>query len=86
MFPRRMSLLEVRMSCRIVSSCRYVPMLPLKMSRCLANAVHSPLNFLVLVVVSGAVSLSQVDVAFNLLHLCFVFLHTLIFTFINQFL
>ena len=40
-------------------------MLPLKMSRCR----ESSLNVLVLVFVSGAVSLSQVGVAFNVLDL-----------------
>ena len=51
MFPRRMSLQEERTSCRRVSSCKHIEMLPLKMSRCLANAVHPAvlsLNFFVL--------------------------------------
>ena len=63
-------------------------MLPLKMSRCLANAVHPAVIFsfylLVLVFVSCAVSLSQVDVVFNILDLggvdiywCVVFRHHL---------
>ena len=64
-------------------------MLPLKMLWCLVNAIHSSrldssLNLLVLVFVSGAVSLSQVDVAFNVLDLsvvdiywCVVFHHHL---------
>ena len=51
-------------------------MFPLKMSRCLANAVQSghdfSLNLLVLDFVSGAVSLSEVDVAFSDLDLCVV--------------
>ena len=38
-------------------------MLPLKISRCLANAVHPAVILLILVFVSGAVSLPEVDVA-----------------------
>ena len=51
-------------------------MLPLKMSRCLAecgpSGRDSSLNLLVMDFVSGAVSLSQVDVAFNVLNLSVV--------------
>ena len=76
-------------------------MLLLNLSRCLANAVH-PARILLLISLScfffsGVVSLSQVDVAFNVLdlsvvdiivihhHLCLrlVHLQTLIFTFIS---
>ena len=71
-------------------------MLPLKMSPCLVNTVHgrdSSLNLLVLIFGSGAVSQSQVYVAFNVLDLSIVDMcrfsssrihrKTLIFTFIS---
>ena len=79
----------------------HVPLVPLIMSRFLTNFFpsgrDSSLNLLVLVYVTGAVSLSQVGVAFNVLDLsvfdiiywCVVFhlrkvhIQTLIFTFIS---
>ena len=51
---------------------KYVPMLPSKMSRCLANAVHPAASLPGLVFVSGAVSLSQVDGGFDVLDLSVV--------------
>ena len=80
------SLLEVCMSCRFVSSSlfqcylEYVAVL----GKCCPCGRDSSLHFLVLVFVSGAVSLYQVDVVFNVLDLsvvdlywCVVFHHHL---------
>ena len=73
MFPRRMSLLEVCMSCRFVSSSFVCSSVTLEdvtlLGECCPSGRHSSLDLLVLVFVSDAVSLSQVDVDFNVLHL-----------------
>ena len=70
-FPHRLSLLDVRVSCRLVSSSRYIQ-LPLKMWRCLANDVQSAVILLWIFLswfVIGVVSLSHGDVAFKALYL-----------------
>ena len=91
----------VRLSCRLVSSrCFNVTLEDVaELDDCCPSGHDSSLDHLVWVFVSGAVSLSQVDVAFNVLHLrvvdiylCIVFHHHLssscsssvpIFTFIG---
>ena len=71
MFPRRMSLLEVRKSCRLVSSSmsnattEYIAV----HGECSPHNRDSSLYLLVMVFVSSDVSLSQVDVVFNVLYL-----------------
>ena len=70
MFPHHMSLLEVRMNCRLVlQACSNVTLEDgAVLGECCPSARDSSLNLFVLVFVSGAVSLSQVYVAFNLLN------------------
>ena len=88
MFPRRMSLQEVRMSGRLVSS----SMLQCYPCRCrgacrmLSTRRDTSLNLLVLFFVCGAVSLSQVDVPIKVIDLgvvyifvCVVFIITFVF-------
>ena len=71
LFRRRVSLLEAHMCCRLVSPAgtsvitEYVAVL----GECYPAGRDSSLNFLVLVFACGAVSLSQVDVAFNVVWL-----------------
>ena len=71
MFPCRMSLLEVRMSCRLVSSSVTLEDV-MVLGECCPSGCNSSLNLLVLVFVSGGISLSQIDVAFNVLDLSVV--------------
>ena len=59
MFPRRMSLLEVGMTLEDVAL----------LGGCCPPDRDSSLNLLFMVFVSGAVSVSHVDVAFNVLYL-----------------
>ena len=70
MFPRLISLLAVCMSCRLVYSayCTVIAVL----GECYPPGRDSSLNLLVWVFVSGVVSLSQGDVAFNALDLTVV--------------
>ena len=92
-----MSLMEVRMSCRL--ACSNVTLEGnAVLGECCQPGRDSYSNLLVLVFVSGATSLSKVDVAFNVLdlsvvdiywcvtfhhHLYLVYPQTLIFTFIS---
>ena len=74
MFPRHMQLLEAGMSCRFLSlqACSIVTLEDVaELGECCPSRRDS-LNFRVLVFVSGAVSLSQVDIAFNILDLSVV--------------
>ena len=86
MYPHRMSLLEVRMSCRLVSSSIFNVTLEdiAVLGECCPSGRDSSLNLLVLVFISGIVSLPEVDVAINVLDLsvvdiywCVVFHHHL---------
>ena len=74
MFPRRMSLLEVCMSCRFVSSSMFqcYPCICRGAGECCPSGRNSSLNLIVLDSVSGAVSLSHVYVALNVLDLSVV--------------
>jgi len=100
---RRISLMDVLVSCRFVSSSIFqcYPWRFAVLFECRQSGHNSSLNSLVLGFVCGAVSLSQVDVAFNVLdlgvvdiywcvvyhhHLWLVHLHTLIFTCNSSFL
>ena len=67
MFPRRISLLEVRMSFQACSSVTLEDVAVL--GECYPPGRDSSLNLIVLVFVSGAVSLSRVNVFFNVLYL-----------------
>ena len=72
MFLRRRSLLEERMGCRRVFLSR---VLPLKMSRCLANAVHPAVILLCISLswfLSLALYLCPSYIAFNVLDLSVV--------------
>ena len=74
MFPRRMALLEVRMSS--LQACSNVTLEDIAvLGECCPSGRDSSLNLLVLVFVSGAMSLSQVDVAFNVLDLSVVYIY-----------
>ena len=76
MFPRCMTLLEARMSCRLVSSsmfqCYFEDVMVL--GECCLSGRDS-VNLPVLVFVYGVVSLSQIDVPFNVLNLNVVDIH-----------
>ena len=67
MFLRRISLLEVCMSCDLsLQACSNVTLEDVAvLGECCPSGHDSSLNLLVLVFISGAISLSQVDVAFN---------------------
>ena len=86
MFPRDVSLLEVLRNCRLVfQACSNVTLEDVAvLDICCPHGRDSSLNLLVLVSVCVAVSLSQVDVPFNVLDLgvidiywCVVFHHHL---------
>ena len=68
MFPRCMSLLEVRMTCRLI----YSDNVTLEYVAVLGECCHPTVILLCLVFVSGGVSLSQVDVTSNILYLSVV--------------
>ena len=91
MIPRRMSLLEVRMSCTLV----HLQVCPnvahedaAVLVECCPFGRDSSLNLLVLVFFSGAICLFQVDVAFNDLSVgdiywCVIFHHYLRFRLVH---
>ena len=62
MFPGRMQSLEVRLSCRRVSSSRFLEDVAV-LGECCSSSRDSSLKLIILVFVSGAVVLCQVDVA-----------------------
>ena len=65
-----MSLLEVRMSCMSLQACSNVTLEDVAvLGECYPPGCDSSLNLLNLVFISGAVSLYQVDVVFNVLDL-----------------
>ena len=69
-------IIEVSTSCRLVSSSRSVTLEDVQvLGECCQSGRDYSLNFLVLVYVSRAISLSQVDVAFSVLVCCFPLLH-----------
>ena len=83
MLPRRMSLLKVRMFHVTLEDVAIL-------GECCPSGHGSSLDLIVLVFVSGAVSLSHVDVAFNVLYLsfvdiywCVIFLHHLCLRLVN---
>ena len=89
MFPHRVSLLEVRMSCRLVSSSMFQCHEDVAgLCECCPSGRNSSLNLLVFVFV---LYLSQVDVASNALDLsvvdiywCVVFHHHLCLRFVHR--
>ena len=70
MFPRRLSLLEIHMSCRLVSSSVSLEDVAV-LAECCPSRRDSSLKLLDLVFVSDGVTLSQLDVA-NIRDLGFV--------------
>ena len=93
MIPRPMSLLEVRMSCTLVhlQSCpNVIHEDAAVLVECCPFGRDSSLNLLALVFVSGAMSLFQVYMAFNVPHLnvgdiywCVIFHHYLRFRLVH---